>query len=126
MKHALLAAFLLAVPAAASAHNPLPPAQHGGAMVEASDEHVVELVIKGSQVTVYVSDGGKPLLATQLAAGKATVLVGGKSQSIVLTPAGGNSLTGTLNPPASGKVTSVLTLVVEGKSAQARFTTSHP
>jgi hypothetical protein len=62
----------------------------------------------------------------QLAGGKATVLIGGKSQTVVLTSAGANTLTGKLDRAASGKVTSVVTLTVEGKSAQARFTTTYP
>lgn len=126
MKSFLLAAFLAAAPGAAFAHGPLPTAQHGGAVVEASDEHVVEMVLNGSQMTVYVTDGSKPVPTAQIAGGKATVLIGGKSQNVVLTNAGANSLTGKLDPAASGKVTSVVTLTVEGKSAQARFTTTHP
>lgn len=123
MKHYLLAAFLAAAPGAAFAHGPLPAAQHGGAVVEASDEHVVEMVLNGSQMTVYVMDGSNPV---QIAGGKATVLIGGKSQTIVLTSAGANTLTGKLDPAASGKITAVLTLTIEGKSAQARFTTTQP
>ena len=126
MKHYLFAAFLAVVPAAVFAHGPLPPAQHGGTVVEASDEHVLELVLTGNQMTVYVTDGTKPVSAAQLGGGKATVLIGGKSQTVTLTNAGANSLTGKLDPAASGKVTSVLTLMVEGKSSQARFTTTHP
>jgi len=126
MKHYLLAAFLAAAPGAAFAHGPLPAAQHGGAVVEASDEHVVEMVLNGSQMTVYVMDGSKPVPTAQIAGGKATVLIGGKSQTIVLTSAGANTLTGKLDPAASGKITAVLTLTIEGKSAQARFTTTQP
>ncbi len=126
IKQFLFAAFLAAAPAAAFAHGPLPPAQHGGTVVEASDEHVLELVLTGNQMTVYVTDGSKPVPATQLGGGKATVLIGGKSQTVILTNAGANSLAGKLDPAVSGKVTSVLTLTVEGKSSQARFTTTHP
>ena len=126
MKHYLLAAFLAAAPGAAFAHGSLPAAQHGGAVVEASDEHVVELVLNGNQMAVYVTDGSQPVPAAQIAGGKATILIGGKSQNVVLISAGANSLTGKLDSAASGKVTSVLTLTVEGKSAQARFTTNHP
>jgi hypothetical protein len=130
MKHyllaAFLAAFLAAAPGAAYAHGPLPAAQHGGAVAEASDEHAVELVLNGNQMTVYVMDGSKPVPTAQLAGGKATVLIGGKSQTVVLTSAGANTLTGKLDRAASGKVTSVVTLTVEGKSAQARFTTTYP
>ena len=124
MKSFLLAAFLASAPAAAFAHGPLPAAQHGGVVVEASDEHAVELVLNGNKMTVYVTDGSKPVPTAQIADGKATVLIGGKSQNVVLTNAGANSLTGKLDPAASGKVTSVVTLTVEGKSAQARFTTT--
>jgi len=121
LKQSLVAAFLATAPAAAFAHGAAPAAAHGGQVVEDSAEHWVELVIKGDQLTAYVLGGDKnPVPSAQLT-GKATVLVGGKSQQVVLAPAEENSLTGKLDPAATGKVTAVLSLTVAGKPAQARF-----
>ena len=123
MKHYLFAAFLAVAPAASFAHGPLPPAQHGGTVVEASDEHVLELVLTGNQMTVYVSGEANKSVSNAHLDGKATVLVGGKSQQVTLVPAEANSLTGKLDTAASGKVTSVISLTIDGKPAQVRFTT---
>ncbi len=120
-KISMLAALLAFAPLAAFVHGTSPVAVHGGQVVEDSAEHWVELVMKGDQMTAYVFDEDKnPVPSAQLT-GKATVLAGGKSQQLVLAPAEANSLTGKLDPAATGKVTAVLSLTVGGKPAQARF-----
>ena len=112
---------LLLSPAAVLAHGSAPAAAHGGQVVEDSAEHWVELVISGDTVTVWVLDNDqKPLPAAQLG-GKATVLVAGKSQAVTLAAGEGNSLTGKLAAAVTGKTTTVLSLTVGGKAAQARF-----
>ncbi len=114
---------LLLGPAAAIAHGTPPAPAHGGQMQEAA-EHWVELVTKGDQLTVYVSEpDNKPLPAKEWS-GKATVLVGGKTEVVALTPGEGNSATGKLAAPAAGKMTAVIQLTLDGKPAQARFATS--
>lgn len=123
MKYIFLAAFLTAIPLAGFAHGPTPAAQHGGTVAEASDEHWVELVLSGNQMTVYVSGEANKSVSNAHLDGKATVLVGGKSQQVTLVPAEANSLTGKLDTAASGKVTSVISLTIDGKPAQVRFTT---
>ncbi len=116
------ATFLMAAPVAAFAHGSPPAPAHGGQVVEDSAEHWVELVVQDDTLTAYVLDEDKkPVPAVQLT-GKATVLVGGKPQTVAMSPAGGNSLTGKLTGPAPGKPsTVVLSLTVSGKPAQARF-----
>lgn len=112
---------LLLSPAAVLAHGSAPAAAHGGQVVEDSAEHWVELVISGDTVTVWVLDNDqKPLPAAQLG-GKVTVLVAGKSQAVTLAAGEGNSLTGKLAAAVAGKTTTVLSLTVGGKAAQARF-----
>ena len=120
--HALAATLtLLLPPAAAFAHGAPPAPAHGGQIAEDSAEHWIELVIAGDTLTVWVLDEDKkPVPATKLG-GKATVLVAGKSQAVVLAPGDANSLTGKLPAPAAGKTTTVLSLTVSGKPAQARF-----
>lgn len=121
MKTFALGLLLLTAPALAFAHGTPPAATHGGQVQEDSADHWIELVIKGGQVIVYVSDeNNKPIAASQLG-GKVTLLVGGKTQTVELKPAEGNSLTGSFAPAATGKATAVLSLTVGGKPAQARF-----
>lgn len=121
----LLAAAPAAAPVAALAQgghgHTLPAPRYGGVVAESSGDHMVELVVRGDQVTAYVSDhDNRPLPSAQLG-GKATVLVGGKRQEVPLAPGEGNSLAGKLAVPASGKVTVVLQLTVAGKPTTVRF-----
>lgn len=120
--HTVAAAIgLLLAPCTVLAHGTPPTPAHGGQVAEDSAEHWVELVISGDTLTVWVLDETKtPVPAAQLG-GKATVLVGGKSQVVVLAPGEANSLTGKLPAAATGKTTTVLSLTVSGKTAQARF-----
>ena len=112
---------LLLAPDAAFAHGTPPAPAHGGQVAEDSAEHWIELVISGETLTVWVLDENKkPIPAAQLG-GKATVLVSGKSQTVVLAPGEANSMTGKLPGAAGGKTTTVLSLTVSGKTAQARF-----
>ena len=112
---------LLAAPAAAIAHGGPPPAAHGGTIAETSNDYWVELVVRGDQVVAYVTDPDfKPVPSAQLG-GKATVLAGGKREEVALAPGEGNSLTGKLAAPVSGKMTAVLQLTVGGKPATVRF-----
>ncbi len=111
---------LLGAPIAAHAHGPTPAASHGGQVQEAA-EHWVELVIRADQVTVFVNEPDNKPLAAKEWSGKATILVGGKTETVTLAPADGNSATGRLAAPASGRVTAVLQLTIDGKPTQARF-----
>ena len=115
------AALLAATPVAAFAHGTPPAAAHGGQVAEDSSENWVELVIKGDRLEVYVLDEAKAPVPSAKLTGKATVLVGGKSKSVALAPGDANSLTGKLDPAATGKVTAVLSLTVGGKPTQARI-----
>ena len=116
-----VACFLALAPAAAFAHGTPPAAAHGGVVAESSGEHWVELVVRGDQVTAWVLDEDKkPVSGAQLG-GKATVLTGGKREEVTLAPGEGNSVTGKLAAPVSGKVTAVLQLTVGGKPATVRF-----
>ncbi len=116
----LMTALLFASPAA-FAHGEKPAPAHGGIVAEESGEHWVELAVAGDQVTAWVSDAdNKPVPAAQLG-GKATLLIGGKSQTVALSPADANSVTGKLAAPATGQVTAVLALTAGGKPVQVKF-----
>ena len=121
LKIILAAALFAATPIIASAHGAPPAAAHGGQVAEDSSENWVELVIEGDRLEVYVLDEAKAPVPSAKLTGKATVLVGGKSQSVALAPGSANDLTGKLDPAATGKVTAVLSLTVGGKPTQARI-----
>ena len=116
---------LAAAPGLAFAHGPTPAAQHGG-QVEEAGENWVELVVKNTQVIAYVNDDQHKPVASARLGGKATVLAGGKKQDATLVASDGNSLTGTLVTPVSGKATAVISLRLDGKPAQVRFNITAP
>lgn len=120
-----LAVALAAAPVLVFAHGPTPAAQHGGQVEEAA-ENWVELVLKNAQLTVYVNDEQNKPVASARLGGKATVLAGGKKQDSTLVASDGNSLTGTLATPVSGKTTAVISLTMDGKPAQVRFNFTAP
>ncbi len=117
----LFAAALLALPVAAMAHGPAPHAANGGTMAETSNDHWVELVVRGDLVTAYVTDPDmKPVPSAQLG-GKATILIAGKREEVILAPGSANTLTGKLAAPATSKLTAVLALTIGGKATTVRF-----
>lgn len=81
----------------------------------------LELVVKETDVTVYVLDQARqPVPATRIS-GTATVLVNGKSEKVDLTPSGENSVGGKLTAPAAGRIVATVSLAVDGKPVSARF-----
>jgi hypothetical protein len=111
---------LVLVPVSGFAHGELPAASHGG-LVQEAGEMYLELVVKGTDVTVYVLDQArKPVPGTQ-AAGTATVLVDGKSHKVELKAAEGNSLHAVLPVEATGRIVATVALKVGGRTASARF-----
>ncbi|MBC7634658.1 MAG: adenylosuccinate synthase, partial [Acetobacteraceae bacterium] len=80
----------------------------------------------GRLISVYVGDQANTPIPSARVGGKATVLIGGKSQQVMLVPAAANSLTGRLDPGATGKVTAVLALTINDKPSQVRFTLTQP
>lgn len=102
------------------AHGERPQAAHGGEVQDAQGVWV-ELVVKSSDVTVYVvSEDHKPVPASQVT-GTATVLVDGKSYKVELSPADASSVQGRLPVPATGRIVATVALKVGGKPASARF-----
>lgn len=121
MRTTFLTTVLLLAPLAASAHGAPPAPAHGGIVAEGSGEHWVELSVAGDQLTAWVSnEDNKPIPAAQLG-GKAIVLIDGKTQTVPLSPAADNSVTGKLVAPATGKLTAVLALTAQGKPVQVKF-----
>lgn len=111
---------LAMAPVSGFAHGELPIASHGGVVQEAGEIYL-ELVVKGTDVVVYVLDEARKPVPGAQASGTATILVDGKSHKVELKPAEGNSLRGTLPVEATGKVVATVALKVGGKTASARF-----
>jgi hypothetical protein len=94
---------------------------NGGRIVDAGDYHV-ELVAKGSNVEVYVTDTSDKPVPTDNFKGLAILTVGGKSQRIELATAGKNKLQG----PAAGLIADnpkgiVQLTLPDGKKAQGQY-----
>jgi hypothetical protein len=87
----LLATALLVVALPALAHAPKP--LHGGRIVPAGDFHV-EMVARDATVEVYLIDHNDKPVTLSGYKGLAILAAGGKSQRIVLEPAGGDLLSG--------------------------------
>ena len=121
IRAALVAITLLLAPTVAFAHGAPPAPAHAGVVAEGSGEHWVEMSVVGDQLIAWVSDeDNKPIPASQLG-GKATVLIDGKTQTVPLSPAADNSVTGKLAAPATGRLTAVLALTAQGKPIQVKF-----
>ena len=95
---------------------------NGGQVRDAGKYHL-ELVVKDSSLTVYVSGSKDAKVATQGATGTATVLAGKTTTSIKLAPRGENAVAGSggFQPVSDMKVVVSVTLAGQ-PSVQARFT----
>ena len=81
----------------------------------------LELVMQGTDISVYLLDGSqKPVPASEIT-GTVTVLVANQMHKITLTPARGNGLHGTLPVAATGRVATTVSLKAGNKAVSARF-----
>ncbi|MBP2292707.1 hypothetical protein [Azospirillum rugosum] len=121
----LLAAALFAAPATAFAHGPS-VGPHGGPMTDAGAYHT-ELVLKGNDVVLYVTDGSDQPVDVTGAKAEATILANKQTQKVPLQPAGANALKGQAalgGSHDSVKVVTALTMPGQ-KTVQARFEVGH-
>ena len=120
-----LAAALLAAPVAAFADGPK-TGPNGGARTDAGPYHA-ELVLKGNDVVLYVTDGADKPVDVTGAKAEATILANKQTQKVTLTPAGGNTLKGQANLDGTHDSVRVVTALTmpEQKPVQARFEMRH-
>jgi hypothetical protein len=125
LKPRLAASLLAAVLAAGSptglrAHD-VEKGPNGGPMITAGDNHL-ELVAKGTDLVVYLSDKKHEPVTAKGASGRAIVQAGGKTSTIVLAPGEGNRLVGKAEAPiAAGARVVVSATLPGGPGLQARF-----
>ena len=120
----ILAAALLAAPAALADGPKVGP--NGGPRADAGPYHV-EVVLKGNDVVLYVTDAADKPVDVAGAKGEATILANRQTQKVALEPAGGNTLKGQANLGGahdSVKVVTALTMPGQ-KPVQARFDMGH-
>jgi hypothetical protein len=118
LKLMLLTAALLAA-SPALPHDAKGP--HGGRVVDAGNYHV-ELVVRGSDVALFVTDGSeKPVLSTGFKA-VAILNADGKAQRIALEPGDATKLSGKAETALPADVKGVVQLTApDGKVRQGQF-----
>lgn len=117
----VLAAILIACSFFARADGPA-IGPNGGQVKDAGKYHL-ELVAKGTALTVYVTGAKDAKVATQGATSSATVLAGKSTSSVKLEPSGENALAGSGSFQTGPDMKVVVSVTLPGQSPiQARFT----
>ena len=122
MKRTLIAlAAAAALPLAALAHE-VAKGPNGGPVVDSSGHHV-EMVAKGKDLVLYLTEeADKPLASAGAKNARAIVQDGGKTATVQLAPAEPNKLVGTLAQPlGKGARVVVSATMADGHAVQARF-----
>jgi hypothetical protein len=117
---ATLAALLLATAGISQAHE-VEKGPNGGPMITTGDNHL-ELVTKGAEIHVFLSDKKHEPIASNGGSGRAIVQSGGKTTTITLTPAEGGRLIGKAEGSVAAGTRVVVTATVPGRPGmQGRF-----
>lgn len=121
---ALALGLALATPAYSHSDSKFTKGPNGGHIVDAGGgKQHWELVAKGGDLTLFVTDANDKPVAISSGAAEAQVLVGGKNYTVALSPSGGNALKGAGQfSAAKGMRVIVKTTKVGGESFQARLT----
>lgn len=121
MKHLIIAIAVAASPLEVAAHE-MAKGPNGGPVVDSSGHHV-ELVAKGSELVLFLTESDdKPLVSAGTKNARAIVQDGGKTTTVPLQPAEPNKLVGTLPQPlGSGARVVVSATMADGHAVQARF-----
>jgi len=121
MKHLILALTIAAAPFAATAHE-MAKGPNGGPVVDSAGHHV-EMVAKGSELVLFLTESDdKPLASAGAKNARAIVQDGGKTATVQLQPAEPNKLVGALAQPlGSGARVVVSATMADGHAVQARF-----
>jgi hypothetical protein len=106
----------------ASAHE-LAKGPNGGPLVDVAGHHV-EMVAKGTELVLILTDSAdKPLASAGTKGARAIVQDAGKTATVALAPVEPNRLVGTLAQPlGAGARVVVSATLADGHALQARFT----
>ena len=120
---AVILSLVLAVPALAHTDSKWTKGPQGGHIVDAGGgKQHWELVAKGSELVLYVTDADEKPVKADGGSAKGEVLVGGKTYKVDFKPAGANTLKATGEfTAAKGMKVIVKTDKVGGQSFQARL-----
>ena len=121
MKRLLLAFAIAVAPLTTGAHE-MAKGPNGGPVVDSSGHHV-EMVAKGKDLVLYLTEeADKPLASAGAKNARAIVQDGGKTATVQLAPAEPNKLVGTLPQPlGKGARVVVSATMADGHAVQARF-----
>ena len=123
MRQLLIAATLAALPWVAGAHE-LAKGPNGGPVVDSAGHHV-EMVVRGTELVLFLTEADdKPLASAGAKNARAVVQDAGKTAAVPLRPAEPNRLVGTLAQPlGAGARVVVSATMPDGHAVQARFAT---
>jgi hypothetical protein len=121
VKRLAFALALTASPMIASAHD-LTKGPNGGPVVDSAGHHI-EMVAKGTELVLYLTEeNDKPLASAGTKGARAIVQDGGKTATVPLQPAEPNRLVGTLAQPLGpGARVVISATMADGHAVQARF-----
>lgn len=119
----LVSGLLFALPLFAGSGHSHPKGPNGGDVKEFGSKHHIEATREGAKVSIYLLDGegtGSASIAKH-SGGTVTVIAPGKSQEKTEIKADGPFSNSSVSVPASGKVTVLVVLKVNGKGMSAKF-----
>ena len=121
MKRTFIALFTAARPLTALAHE-VAKGPNGGPVVDSAGHHV-EMVAKGTDLVLYLTEGDdRPLVSAGIKNARALVQDGGKTTAVQLSPAEPNRLLGMRpSPLGSGARVVVSVRMADGRTVQGRF-----
>ena len=121
MKRLVLAVALMAWPVVALTHE-LAKGPNGGPVVDSAGHHV-EMVAKGTELVLFLTEADDtPLASAGAKTARAIVQDGGRTAAVPLQPAEPNRLVGTLTQPlAPGARVVVSATLADGHTVLARF-----
>lgn len=122
MLRSMIALTIAGFVSAASAHE-VSKGPNGGPVVDVAGHHI-EMVAKGTEFVLYLTDAAdKPLASAGTKAARAIVQDAGKTATVPLSAIDPNKLVGTLTQPlGAGARIVVSATLADGHALQARFT----
>lgn len=114
---------LLGLAGGAYAQHSHSHAAPNGGQIQKIGKYEGELVVKGSQATLYIVDEAEKKVDSSSMSASAVVLAKGNQQKTVeLKPSGDNKLAGTVDFPVEGKFRATVTLrTAAGDIGKARY-----